>query len=212
LLESQATSNYAIEMLEKPRRKRPLSYHHGDLRDALIRAARRILEKHGLTDLSLRQVARAVGVSPAAPYHHFGDKQALLNAVATQGFAALTSEMLARMAKETDPAARLDASGIGYVVFAVENPALFRLMFGSDSEEMAADAPLIEARKKAYGVLQAAARDTSPEGIANPLVCLRLWALVHGIAKLIVEHCIRPSDYGLTSSEALVTRLLRRNQ
>jgi AcrR family transcriptional regulator len=212
LLESTTTSNYGTEMLEKPRRKRPLSYHHGDLRDALVRAARRILEKDGLADLSLRQVARAVGVSPAAPYHHFADKQALLNAVATQGFAALTSEMLARMAKETDPAARLDASGIGYVVFAVENPALFRLMFGSGSEEMSADAPLIEARKKAYGVLQAAARDTSPEGTVNPLVCLRLWALVHGIAKLIIEHCIRPSDYGLTSSEALVTRLLRRNQ
>jgi AcrR family transcriptional regulator len=192
-------------MLEKPRRKRPPSYHHGDLRDALIRAARRILEKDGLADLSLRQVARAVGVSPAAPYHHFADKQALLDAVATQGFAALRSEMLTRMAKETDPVARLDASGVGYVVFAVENPALFRLMFGG--EELSANG------KKAYGVLQAAVADTSrPEGIANPLVCLRLWALVHGIAKLIVEHCIKPSDYGVSSSEALATSLLRRGQ
>ncbi len=117
-------------MLEKPRRKRPPSYHHGDLRDALIRAARKILEKDGLAELSLRQVARAVGVSPAAPYHHFADKHALLTAVATLGFAALRSEMLMRMAKETDPVARLDASGVGYVVFAVDNPALFRLMFG----------------------------------------------------------------------------------
>jgi AcrR family transcriptional regulator len=192
-------------MLEKPRRKRPPSYHHGDLRDALIRAARRILEKDGLADLSLRQVARVVGVSPAAPYHHFADKQALLDAVATQGFAALRSEMLTRMAKETDPVARLDASGVGYVVFAVENPALFRLMFGG--EELSANG------KKAYGVLQAAVADTSrPEGIANPLVCLRLWALVHGIAKLIVEHCIKPSDYGVSSSEALATSLLRRGQ
>jgi AcrR family transcriptional regulator len=202
--------HYHIEMLKKPRRKRPLSYHHGDLRDALLRAARRILEKDGLAELSLRQVARAVGVSPAAPYHHFTDKQALLNAVATLGFAALTSEMLGKMAKETDPAARLDASGVGYVVFAVDNPALFRLMFGG--EELSASAPLAEAGKKAYGVLEAAAADTSPEGSANPFVCLRLWALVHGIAKLIVEHCIKPSDYGFGSSEALATKLLRHGQ
>jgi len=209
-VESPVASNYHIEMLEKPRRKRPPSYHHGDLHDALVRAARRILEKDGLADLSLRQVARAVGVSPAAPYHHFADKQALLDAVATQGFAALTSEMLTRMAKETDPAARLDASGIGYVVFAVDNPALFRLMFGG--EELSANATLTEAGKKAYGVLQAAVADTSPEGTADPLVCVRLWALVHGIAKLIVEHCIKPLDYGVSSSEALATRLLRRGQ
>jgi len=210
-MESRAASNYHIEMLEKPRRKRLPSYHHGDLRDALIKAARKILEKDGLADLSLRQVARAVGVSPAAPYHHFADKQALLTAVATQGFAALRSEMLRRMAKETDPAARLDASGVGYVVFAVDNPALFRLMFGG--EELSANATLIEAGKNAYGVLQAAVADTSsPEGNANPLVCLRLWALVHGIAKLIVEHCIKPSDYGVSSSEALATSLLRRGQ
>jgi AcrR family transcriptional regulator len=209
-VESPIASNYHIEMLTKPRKKRLLSYHHGDLRDALVRAARRILEKDGLADLSLRRVARAVGVSPAAPYHHFADKQALLNAVATQGFAALRAEMLTRMAKETDPIARLDASGVGYVLFAVDNPALFRLMFGG--EELSANATLTEAGKKAYDVLQAAVADTSPGGAANPLACLRLWALVHGIAKLIVEHCIKPSDYGLSSGEALATSLLRRGQ
>jgi AcrR family transcriptional regulator len=209
-MESPIVSHYHVEMLEKPRRKSPPSYHHGDLRDALIRAARRILETDGLADLSLRRVARAVGVSPAAPYHHFVDKHALLTAVATEGFAALTSEMLTRMAKETDPVARLDASGIGYVVFAVDNPALFRLMFGG--EEWCASAALTDAGKKAHGVLEAAVADTSPGGVVNPLVCLRLWALVHGIAKLIVEHCVKPSDYGLSSSEALATSLLKRDQ
>jgi AcrR family transcriptional regulator len=210
LLEGSAIWSYRIEMLEKPRRERTPSYHHGDLRDALVRAARRILEKGGLVDLSLRRVARAAGVSPAAPYHHFADKQALLNAVAADGFAALRSEMLARMAKETDPAARLDASGVGYVVFAVENPSLFRLMFGSDGQQLSADAALTKARELAYGVLQAAVAETSPDGTANPLTCLRLWALVHGIAKLILEGGIKPSDYGLTSSEALAARLLGR--
>jgi AcrR family transcriptional regulator len=196
-------------MLEKARKKRSSSYHHGDLRDALVRAARRILEKDGIARLSLRRVARAAGVSPAAPYHHFADKQALLDAIATQGFTALTAEMRARMAKKSDPAGRLDASGVGYVVFAVENPTLFQLMFSGDGQESSAKAALNEARNIAYGVLQAAVADTSVGGTATPLVCLRLWALVHGIAKLIVERCIKPSDYGLANSEALAVHLLR---
>lgn len=187
---------------------RTQSYHHGDLRDALVRAARTILETGGLADLSLRGVARAAGVSPAAPYHHFADKQALLNAVAAEGFAALTSEMLARMAKETDPAARLNASGVGYVVFAVENPALFRLMFGGDGQSLSSDTALTEASKGAYDVLRTAAAETSPNGTADPLTCLKLWALVHGIAKLILEGGVKPADYGLASSEALAARLL----
>src|SRR5271154_1132897 len=129
-------------MLEKRRTRRTASYHHGDLRDALVRAGRTILEEDGLAVLSLRRVARTAGVSPAAPYHHFADKQALLDAVATQGFDALTSAMETRMAKETDPDARLDASGVGYVVFAVENPALFRLMFGAREQKLSRIAPL----------------------------------------------------------------------
>jgi AcrR family transcriptional regulator len=202
--------SYRIEMLRKPRRDRTPPYHHGDLRDALVRTARKILEKNGLADLSLRRVARVAGVSAAAPYHHFADKQALLNAVAGEGYAALRSEMLARMAKQTDPVARLDASGVGYVVFAIENPALFRLMFGGDGKQLSTDAALTKARQLAYGVLQSAVAEQSPDGTADPLTCLRLWALVHGIAKLILEGGIKPSDYGLSSSEALAARLLAR--
>jgi AcrR family transcriptional regulator len=200
---------YRLEMLEKRRSGRTASYHHGDLREALVRAGRTILEKDGLAALSLRRVARTAGVSPAAPYHHFPDKQALLDAIATQGFDALTAAMETRMAEETDPDARLDASGVGYVAFAVENPALFRLMFGGREQELSTDAALMKAGERAYAVLQAAAAATSPDGAASPLVCLRLWALVHGIAKLILEGGVRPADYGLTSGEALAVRLLR---
>lgn len=117
-----------------------------------------------------------------------------------------------RMAKKTDPIARLDASGVGYVLFAIENPALFRLMFGGAGQVLSANASLMEARDRAYGVLQAAVAATSPDGAASPLVCLRLWALVHGIAKLILEGSVRPADYGLTSGEALTSHLLRGGQ
>lgn len=208
LLEGAAISIYPADMRQKRRGKRGATYHHGDLRDALVRAARTILEKQGLAALSLRGAARAAGVSPAAPYHHFPDKHSLLDAVAVQGFDALTLAMDKRMAKKKDPSARLDASGVGYVVFALENPALFRLMFGGDEQQSSANACLMEARDLAYGVLQAAVAKTSPSGAAAPLVCLRLWALVHGIATLILDGGIRPADYGLTGGEALATQLL----
>jgi AcrR family transcriptional regulator len=195
-------------MPQKRRGKRGATYHHGDLRDALVRAARTILEKQGLAALSLRGAARAAGVSPAAPYHHFLDKHALLDAVAAQGFDALTSAMDKRMAKQKDPSARLDASGVGYVGFALENPALFRLMFGGDGQQSSASAPLIDARDRAYGVLQAAVAKTTPEGVADPFVCLRLWAQVHGIATLILDGGINPAEFGLGGGEALTARLL----
>ena len=189
-------------------RKRPQPYHHGHLRDALIRAASGILEKDELSELSLRRVAQAAGVSSAAPYHHFADKKALLDAIAAEGFSTLRKEMLARMEKETDPRARTQACGIAYVAFALHNPALFRLMFGGDDQPVSADAALDEPRKLTYRVLQQAVDAESPKATGNPLTCLGLWALVHGIAKLILEGGIRPSDYGVKSGLALAARVL----
>ncbi len=195
-----------------PRKNPPQPYHHGNLHNALVRTAQKLLEKDGLEHLSLRGVARAAGVSPAAPYHHFADKHALLGAVAAEGFAELRGEMLTRMAKETGAAARRDACGIGYVVFAVKNPALFRLMFGGDGAGLSADSLLGKPRELAYDVLREAVRESSPDGKADPLTCLRLWALVHGIAKLILEGGIKPSDYGAGSQEALAVALLDRRK
>ena len=190
--------------------ERAAPYHHGGLRDALIAAAQDILEADGLAALSLRAVARQAGVSPAAPYHHFPDKQALLDAVAERGFDALTAAMTTRMDKVSGPAARLDASGIGYVAFAVENPALCALMFSAVGQNPSAGTALDGARQRAYAVLQNAAAACSPAGKVSAAECLRLWALVHGIAKLVLEGCIRPADFGLRDGEALAAYLLRR--
>jgi AcrR family transcriptional regulator len=189
---------------------RDAPYHHGDLRGALIEAAHQILETDGLAALSLRAVARRAGVSAAAPYHHFPDKQALLDAVAERGFDALTAAMTTRMDRVEGSAARLDASGIGYVAFAVANPALFGLMFSTVGQNPSAGRSLDLARQRAYAVLQDAADASSLGGKASAAECLRLWALVHGIAKLVLEGCIRPGDYGLSDGEALAAHLLRR--
>jgi AcrR family transcriptional regulator len=92
---------------EKQKPVRPANYHHGDLRAALVGAARLILEREGFDALSLRAVARGAGVSQAAPYHHFKDKDELLGAVAAEGFDGLTQAMRTRMAEEKTPAASL---------------------------------------------------------------------------------------------------------
>ena len=129
------------------------------------------------------------------PYYHFADKKALLDAIAAEGFSSLKEEMLTRMEKETDPRARTQACGIAYVAFALQNPALFRLMFGGN-DLPSADAALAGPRQLTYDVLQQVVAAHSPGGKADPLTCLGLWALVHGIAKLILEGGIQPSEYG----------------
>src|SRR6218665_2086733 len=102
-------------------------YHHGNLRQALLAAALLILEKEGEAGLGLRDLARAVGVSPAAPYRHFDPRAALLEALAVTGFQRFTAAMEAvAAAKPNDAMAEM---GKTYVLFALENPGLFRLMF-----------------------------------------------------------------------------------
>ena len=103
------------------------TYHHGNLRAALIQTAIKILELEGLNALSLRRIAREAGVSQAAPYSHFKDKQALLLAVCADGY----EKFAARMRQEAGTATGPDyiaGLGRGYIYFALENPALFELM------------------------------------------------------------------------------------
>src|ERR1700754_1960907 len=105
-------------------------YHHGDLRRALIDAARRVLEQEGPAALSLRAVAREAGVSPAAPYHHFKDKGELLDAVADQGWAMLSQVMSEALTKKGE----LSPVVVSYICFAREHPALYRVMYDAARE------------------------------------------------------------------------------
>src|SRR5258708_6887496 len=112
-----------------PRVPRKKSYHHGDLRRALLDAALALLEKSGVEALTLREGARRVGVTAGAPYHHFADKEAIVASVAEEGFVEL-GEAMAAARDAADPASRLGAMGRSYVRFAVAHPAHFRVMFG----------------------------------------------------------------------------------
>src|SRR4051794_3972276 len=113
-------------------------YHHGDLRRALIDAARRVLEAEGPSALSLRAVAREAGVSPAAPYHHFKDKGELLEAVAHEGWDLLDAALAKAKVEAPSPDQALNGLGVAYVCFARDNPALYRVMYDTarDREDL----------------------------------------------------------------------------
>src|SRR5215475_11143966 len=139
-------------------------YHHGDLRRALIDAARRILEAEGPSALSLRAVAREAGVSPAAPYHHFKDKGELLEAVAQEGWQMLEDVITRVKAEAASAEDALDEIGVGYVCFARDNPALYRVMYDTARENEALPDEMHDDKDSAYCKV----RDTIVDAGGNP--------------------------------------------
>lgn len=173
-------------MPARPKRARRAAapYHHGDLRAALLRAAEEELAARGTEDFSLRGVARRVGVSHAAPAHHFADAGALLTALAAEGFRRFLATQRARQAgAPADAHAQLLAAGLGYVDFAAAHPALFRLMFASRRADYA-DAELAAAAGAAYDHLVAGVAAANGGGAASPADVMAAWAMAHGIADL----------------------------
>ena len=175
-------------------------YHHGNLRQALLEAALIILEQHGEAGLGLRDLARAVGVSSAAPYRHFDSRAALLEALAVTGFQRFTARMQA--VAESAPDDPLAAMGKTYVVFALQNPNLFRLMF---SPQLKRDARpgLRMAADAAFDTLRLAVGRDAQSGRIRALAA---WAKVHGLAVLLLDGqiAIRAGE----DSEALVAEII----
>ena len=149
------------------------TYHHGDLRATLLRAAGKALEKDGLGGLSLRAAARRAGVSHNAPYRHFPDREALLAALAAEGFALLAQEMHGQTGQ---------AMGEAYVRFALEHPERFRLMFGG-ALPIGRYAELRAAAERTYQALVEALKE-----VPRPtLAAAAAWSLVHGLAQLLLD-------------------------
>jgi AcrR family transcriptional regulator len=158
-------------------------YHHGDLRRALVAAARALLEEAGPEALSLRDVARRVGVSHNAPYRHFPTRQALLAAVAAEGFAALSARMAAVPAALGAPPG-LAAGFRCYLGFAREQPGLFRLMFDGTVEK-SADPALWAASEQSYDGLRRAVHRIAPA--ADRAAVVTVWTQLHGLALVTIS-------------------------
>lgn len=172
---------------------RQKNYHHGDLRQALLQAGLTMLEEVGLEGLSLRKIAARVGVSHAAPEHHFPTLKHLLNAMACQGFRLFEGAMRREMAAAApSAAAQMRAAFNGYLAFATANPHLFRLMFNANLLDWS-DAALGEAGDLGFAVLQEICRPVAvrrgldtPEGRAS--IEQLVWSQVHGHAHLSIDH------------------------
>jgi AcrR family transcriptional regulator len=162
-------------------------YHHGDLPRALVDAAQHLIEQGDSARLTLRAAAQAAGVSVAAPYRHFADREALLAAVLAKGFRELARRTEKARRAKRDARAALLAVGIAYVGFAADHPAIYRLMFGPDCDK-AAHPDLLAAGSEAFAVLTRAVSDCAARGLINAAevqqAALAGWALSHGLASL----------------------------
>jgi len=175
-------------------------YHHGDLKEALLRAAEGVLDDHGLQGFTLRECARRAGVSHAAPKHHFGDVRGVLTEVAARGFHQLTRRLRTKLrAAGDDLDAQFVATGEAYVGFAEAHPEHFRIMFRSDLVDMHSPALMAAAlttfteltnvirRQRGEEEIDAESLDdcmTSTQLINDILIG---WCHVHGYAHLRLE-------------------------
>lgn len=173
-------------------------YHHGDLRRALIVAALALLTEKQDWSFSLREVARRAGVSHNAPYNHFNSKQDLLVAVAAAGYDLLRARMQEAAAEVNIPTAALKAVGVAYVSFGVENPAHYRLMFGTVLTPAQGCLPPVvsDSAATAKGLLREIIRQGAEKGSfavsltetdALDTAVLSAWSLVHGLTMLLVD-------------------------
>jgi AcrR family transcriptional regulator len=165
-------------------------YHHGALRDALLEAAERVLEREGLSGLTLRAVAREAGVSHAAPTHHFGDIAGLVSELAAIGFQQFNAAMAAAGAADVSP---METRARAYVGFAQAHPGMYGLMFRTERLDMKRPS-LEQAASASFAELVGAVGASRHEQISEQALSLdqaaaiaRAWCLVHGFTMLLLD-------------------------
>ncbi|MCH2164862.1 MAG: TetR/AcrR family transcriptional regulator [Marinovum sp.] len=186
---------YTVHMKTEAKEAKP--YHHGNLRDALLTAARRLLETEGHSGLSLRKCAAEVGVSATAPQNHFENKTALLTAMAAQGYAELEAYMCRTLNEAADRDARRKAALQGYVAFAQDYPALYELMFARDRVS-SSNPDLMRRVGACFLILADIAKgfghfeDDATQVEAKQQIFV--WSLVHGYAQLLTANRFKKAD------------------
>lgn len=161
------------------------TYHHGDLKNALLEAARQQLEAAGASSLNLRALARELGITHPAVYRHFKDKDSLLEAVAQLGFEELADALHANETRSNNLGECLHASTETYLGFALNNPELVRVMFALiPAERREQNVPLYTASKRAYAALLDMVANVEGDPYVNSAV---IWATLHGLTMLTLE-------------------------
>jgi AcrR family transcriptional regulator len=197
-----------------PRTKAPTkqrSYHHGDLRRALVETSIELLEEGGVEALSVAEAGRRLGVSSAAPYKHFADRRELLHAVAAEGNRRLTEHIIETVGAERDPRTAFALSGVAYIEWAANNAALYRVTFdpaniefSSTDHEGARPPEGLESMATFWPSLAARVRANEPLTAEDPLLEeLAGRALAHGMASLFVNGVFASLGIGTTHARRL---------
>jgi AcrR family transcriptional regulator len=173
------------------------TYHHGNLKEALISAGLEILTENGIEGLSLRSVAKRIGVSHAAPYNHFPDKQALLAAMSTAGHEKFHQTLLETFEKFKDTSPEIIVEiGWVYLQFAKEDPGRFKLMFSGALEEEHNHPAYMEISGKSIALFEEIIAFCQRKGQLTPgrvdHLAIKLWSSVHGFATLMLENQFPP--------------------
>ena len=188
------------------------SYHHGALREELLRASLELIETEGVGAVSLRRVARDAGVSPGAPYHHFRDRASLLAALSAQGFTLLAEELAEARAAADSPIRALGALVRAYVDFARRRPAYFRLMFRPELSRPPKHPDIEAGADAADACLEATITDCVRAGLFPvervEAVAVTVWSLAHGLAALWVDGHLQHHGKGLDALTEQATTLL----
>ncbi|NPU14868.1 TetR/AcrR family transcriptional regulator [Bradyrhizobium sp. 83012] len=177
----------------KEERRAERGYHHGNLKEALLQAALDLIAQKGAAGFTFADAARMAGVSPAAPYRHFRDRDELLSSIAQRGFEQFESQLSAAWDDgRPDTVTAFERVGKAYLAFARSEPAFYSAMFESG---VPADstAGLMAAGERAFGVIRAAAERLAalaPPGVPRPpamMMALHIWSMAHGIASLFAR-------------------------
>jgi AcrR family transcriptional regulator len=190
------------------------TYHHGDLKNALIKAGVDILAKDGVSGLSLRKVAKKAGVSHTAPYAHFTDKQALIAAISTEGFRQLY-ERVSSVAEEykTEPSRQLVEVAWAYVQFALDDRDRFKVMFSGVLEKEKEYPEFVKESQRNFQLVKMVVEANQSAGVLrsgpSDLMALSAWGIIHGFIMLLLEGQISHSVLEKKSLRELVDFQLR---
>ncbi len=188
------------------------SYFHGNLREAILMTSLRLIEESGVDHLSIREVAKATGVTHQAPYRHFKDREELLAALAQDGFEKLFIDLSKFIEGATEPLQRATKIGEGYLHWAINNKEHFRLMFNRSVPDYETSAGLQAASDKLLQLVLSVVSENQAAGNIRDgdtrSIARKLWAAVHGVSVLFIDQQFKPLRDDKGSAQKVVKEMI----